>query len=222
MFNLVSKKAILNLKKLKSFMSINADIFIRTFCIIIVFSFFTAESASLNKDILAANTILLQFLFIFSYFMDGFAYAAEALVGKYFGAKNINNLKRVVKYLFIWGICLSFLFAILYSLGAEFILSIFTNSENTISLAMNYIAWLCLLPILSFASFIFDGIYIGVTASKLMRNTMLIACFGFFFPSFYLLKSKFDNHALWIAMLLFMLARGIFQYLYYNKAIDNN
>ncbi|MCT4614517.1 MAG: MATE family efflux transporter [Marinifilaceae bacterium] len=218
----ITLNSLIRIDKLKKFMSINSDIFIRTFCIIIVFSFFTAESAGLNKDILAANTILLQFLFIFSYFMDGFAYAAEALVGKFYGAKEKNALNKLVRYLFIWGIGLSLLFTILYILGARNILSIFTNSNETIELAMTYIQWLYLLPILSFASFIFDGIYIGLTAAKLMRNTMIIACFGFFFPCFYLLKNILNNNALWIAMLSFMLARAVFQAIFYKKALNTN
>ncbi|PKQ65625.1 MATE family efflux transporter [Labilibaculum filiforme] len=219
LFRYWSAKGMMKMKELKHFILINKDIFIRTLCIIFVFTFFTTESASNNKNILAVNSLLLQFLFIFSYFMDGFAFAAEALVGKFIGAKNQNGLKHVIRLLFMWGIGISLAFTLFYATSSNWILSTLTNSEAIILEAQDYIKWIILLPILSFGSFLLDGIFIGATASKYMRKTMMAATLFVFIPCYFFLSNSLQNHGLWIAMLAFMLARGVFQSVYYKKAI---
>jgi len=219
LFKYWTNKGLMKLKELKHFVLINKDIFIRTLCIIFVFTFFTTESASTNKTILAVNSLLLQFLFIFSYLMDGFAYAAEALVGRFVGAQNRKNLLTTIRYLFIWGTGISLIFTLFYALGGNWILSMLTNNSETISAASPYMKWLILLPILSFASFLYDGIYIGATASVYMRKTMMAATILIFVPVYFGLKDILFNHGLWIAMLSFMLARGLFQALYFKKAV---
>jgi MATE family multidrug resistance protein len=161
----------------------------------------------------------LQFFFIFSYLIDGFAYAAEALVGKFVGAQNRKNFLTTIRYLFIWGTVISLIFTLFYALGGNWILSMLTNNAEIISAASPYLKWLILLPILSFASFLYDGIYIGATASVYMRKTMMAATLFIFIPVYFGLKGILFNHGLWIAMLSFMLARGIFQAIYFKKAI---
>lgn len=209
----------LKIKELKHFMLINKDIFIRTLCIIFVFTFFTTESASNNKTILAANSILLQFLFIFSYFMDGFAFAAEAMVGKFIGANNQKDFSRLIRLLFGWGIGISLAFTIIYSTSGDLILSGLTNNLSTILEAQIYLKWVILLPIISFGSFLMDGIFIGATASSYMRKTMMAATLFVFVPVYYLLHETYQNNGLWLAMLGFMLARGLFQMIFYKRAI---
>ncbi|WP_439184005.1 MATE family efflux transporter [Carboxylicivirga taeanensis] len=206
---------IIDKKGLLGFLNISGDIFLRTLCIIITFTFFTSKSAGSGDTILAANSALLQFLFLFSYFLDGFAYAAEALVGKFTGRKAIKEVKRSVHYLFGWGIGFALLFVVLYSAGGQYLLLLFTNQQEVISTAKEYLPWLIILPLTGFASYIWDGIYIGATASKLMRNTMLLAT-TMFFILFILLKNSLGNHALWLAMNVFMLSRGLFQTLFYK------
>jgi len=219
LFKYWSIKGMMKIKELKYFVLVNKDIFIRTLCIIFVFTFFTTESANTNKNILAVNALLLQFLFIFSYFMDGFAFAAEALVGKYIGAKNNKYFHKVIQLLFIWGAAISIVFTIAYAFGSNTILALLTNTASTIANAQAYLIWVILLPLLSFASFLMDGIFIGATASSYMRKTMMAATLLVFIPLYYSLSGVLANHALWIAMLGFMLARGIFQAIYYKKAI---
>lgn len=219
LFHYWSRKGMMKIKALKNFIAINKDIFIRTLCIIFVFTFFTAESASTNKTILAVNSLLLQFLFIFSYFMDGFAFAAEALVGKYIGANNKKGLQKVIRLLFVWGFGISLAFTIFYATSGKLILSALTNSETTILEALTYLKWIVLLPIISFTSYLMDGIFIGATASVYMRKTMMAATLFVFIPFYYFLSDFYQNHGLWIAMLAFMFARGIFQAIYFKKAI---
>ncbi len=219
LFPKIAKKGILDVKFLSDFFKVNTDIFIRTFCIIVVFTFFTSKSASINDTILAVNSLLIQLLLFFSFFIDGFAFAGEALVGKYIGAKNSTKLKRVVKLLFYWGLGLSIVFTLFYIPGVNFILTLLTSQAEVISSAQPYLLWVILVPFASFASFIWDGVYIGATASKAMRNTLLLSAFAVFAPVYYFLNPQWENHALWLGMLLFMFSRGVIQTFLYKKAI---
>ncbi len=216
---LISRKGILNFKILAEFFRVNSDIFIRTFCIIAVFTFFTSKSASINNTTLAVNSLLIQLLLFFSFFIDGFAFAGEALVGKYVGAKDISKLRKVVKLLFYWGAALAVIFTLIYLPGVNLILKILTTQSEVIKSAQPFLIWVILVPIASFSSFIWDGIFIGATASKAMRNTLIGAAFLVFVPTYYFLNPIFGNHALWIAMILFMFARGVIQTFLYRKAI---
>ena len=215
----VSKEGIMNLKILANFFKVNTDIFIRTFCIIIVFTFFTSKSASIDDTILAVNSLLIQLLLFFSFFIDGFAFAGEALVGKYIGAKKIVQLKKAVKYLFYWGVGLALAFTLAYLGGVNIILKLLTSQPDVINAAQPFLFWVILIPAASFASFIWDGIYIGATASKAMRNALLASTFLVFAPVYYFLNPVWENHALWLGMILFMFARGVFQTFLYKKAI---
>lgn len=214
-----SKKGIMNLKILIEFFRVNSNIFIRTFCIIAVFTFFTSKSAGINNTILAVNSLLIQLLLFFSFFIDGFAFAGEALVGKFVGAKEIPNLKKTIKLLFYWGAGLAVAFTIIYLPGVNLILKLLTTQAAVIESAQPFLIWVILVPIASFGSFIWDGIYIGATASKAMRNTLLGATFLVFVPVYYFLNPFLGNHALWLGMVLFMFSRGVFQTFLYRKAI---
>ncbi|WP_321343385.1 MATE family efflux transporter [uncultured Draconibacterium sp.] len=219
MLPMVTKTSVLNMKFLTNFFKVNSDIFIRSFCIIIVFTFFTSKSASINDTILAVNSILLQFLMFFSFFIDGFAFAGEALVGKFIGAKEINNLKKVVKLLLYWGLGLAVIFTLLYLSGTNFILKLLTSQEDVIQTAQKFLIWVVLIPVASVGSFIWDGIYIGATASRPMRNSLLVSTFLIFAPVYYFLNPVWNNHALWMGMLLFMFSRGVILSLMYKRTI---
>ncbi len=217
--NYFKTKTIFIAKHFKSFLNVSADIFIRTWCVIAVFTFFTSKSAGFGDVALAANSALLQFLFLFSYFLDGFAFAAEAIIGKYYGAKNKLKLIEASKKLFYWGIFFALSFTIVYYTAGNKLLTLFTNKENVLQEASNYLPWLVLIPIASFASFIWDGIYIGATASKAMRNTMLISSVLFFFIPYYIFYRYIGAHALWLSILLFMLSRSVSQTMLAKRAV---
>ena len=163
--------------------------------------------------------MLIQFLLFFSFFIDGFAFAGEALVGKYVGARQLVSLKKAVKRLFIWGVSLALVFTIIYLTGINFSLKLLTSQSDIIKKAQPFIPWVIAIPLASFGSFIWDGIFIGATASREMRNALLAAAFLVFAPVFFFLNQVWENHALWLGMVLFMLARGVFQTLMYKKAI---
>ncbi len=209
---IIRKVVLAELKKLSAysrFFSVNSDIFIRSILLNLTFAFFTAKSADTNPTLLAANGILLQLVFLFSYAVDGFAFAAESLVGKFFGAGDPKSLRKVIKHLFAWGCGFGTLFCGVYLLFASPIIRLYTDNELVVQEALIYIPWVVLLIVPSVLAFIWDGVYIGATSSRAMRNNMLLACLGFFFPVFFLLEAHWQNHALWLALCIFMLVRGL-------------
>jgi MATE family multidrug resistance protein len=214
-------KAVLQLKAMKRFFIVNSDIFFRTLCLIFVFTFFTSQSAATDDTILAVNTLLLQFFMLFSFVADGFAYAAEALVGRFIGARSLAQLKKVIRLLFIWGVYISIPFTFAYAFFGEQILRLLTDNIMIIEASRPYIIWILFIPFAGFPSFIWDGIYIGATASKGMRNTMIIATVLIFIPAFFLTKGSMENHGLWLSLILFLLARGTGQTILAKKDIYN-
>ena len=214
-FQYFSQKATLEFQALSKFLSINRDIFIRTLCLTFAFGFFYSQSSKGGEVILAVNVILLQFLNWMSYGVDGFAYASESLVGKYKGAKDKMNLEKAIQLSFLWGMGLAILFSLVYWVFGNELLSIFTNQENIISASMPFLFWMIIFPIISTPCYIWDGIYIGLTASRAMRQTMLMAVVVYIL--FYiLLKNEYGNHGLWAALLIFMAARGFIQWIWFR------
>jgi len=213
-------KASLEFKALLKFLQINSDIFIRTFCLTFAFGFFYSQSSAEGAEILAVNVILLQFLNWMSYGVDGFAYASESLVGKYKGANDQGKLQQAIRLSFIWGMVLAFLFSLTYLLFGEGLLYIFTDKAELISASLPFLFWMMLFPILSTPCYLWDGIYIGLTASRAMRQTMLIAVL-IYILSYFLLKDNFGNHGLWAALLIFMAARGLIQWVWYRKYLGH-
>lgn len=200
----------------KAFFKVNRDIFIRSFGLIMVTVFFTGISARRGDIFLAANSLLMQLFLLFSYIMDGFAFAAEALSGKYYGAKNYLKLIKIVKRIFLWGFCLSCAFALLYLGFTGLILNILTDKTEVIAMAVKYKYWAVLIPFAGFAAFLWDGVFVGITAARQMRNSMLFAVAAFF--ALYLtLSPAFGNNALWLAFLTYLFIRGLAQFLYFGR-----
>lgn len=192
------------------FFQVNRDIFLRTLCLVIVTLFFTSAGAAQGEIVLAVNTLLMQLFTLFSYIMDGFAYSGEALVGKYVGANNQLALYRTVRQLFIWGVGLSTGFTLLYFFGGKSFLGLLTNEISVIREAGNYFYWVLAIPLTGFAAFLWDGIFIGATATRQMFYSMLVAS-GCFFLVYYSLHEWMGNHALWLAFIVYLSLRGIMQ-----------
>lgn len=204
---------------LKKFFSVNRDIFIRTLCLIFTFSFFTAKSAEFGNVILAANTILLQLWMMVSYGIDGFAFAAESLIGRYKGSNQQNRLKLALKYCFIWGIGIGVMASVLYAIFDTQILWIFTDQQKVINAAAVFFLWTVAGPTVSSFSYIWDGIFIGATATGPMRDSMIIATLVVFLPVYIIGVNYLGNHAIWLALTLFMIARGLTLTFYAPKHI---
>ena len=215
----INKSTLFDFAKIKRFFKVNTDLMIRSFLLIISIAFFTNQSAKSGDNILAVNMIILQSFYIFSYFTDGFAYAGEALVGKYIGSKDKNNLVKVIRLLLLWGFTISIPFTILYALFPSTFVKIISDNPNILLEVKPYYIYMIVIPLITFAAFIWDGIYIGATASKAIRNTMIIATILVFIPAWYILTPIYGNHGLWIAFLCFMIARGVAMTFMANKNI---
>jgi MATE family multidrug resistance protein len=215
----------LNPARVGEFMNMNKDIFIRTMCLIFVFSFFTAVSASADaqtggrETMLAVNSILMQFFMFFSFVIDGFAQAAEAMAGRFIGASDNEKLKKLIRLSFYWGLACSLFFTVTYIFAGDTIFRLLTNNLNIISNAKPYFYWISIIPVVSFAAFLWDGIYIGATAGKAMRNSMLISSLLVFFPAYFILQKFIGNHGLWLAFILFMISRTITMWVMAPSAI---
>lgn len=206
----ITFKGSLQLIAMRRFFTVNRDIFLRTLCLIGVTTFFTSTGARQGDVILAVNTLLMQLFTLFSYIMDGFAYAGEALSGRYVGACNLVQLKRAVKALFCWGVGLSLVFTLLYGIGGENFLGLLTNDTVVIETAGRYFYWVLAIPLAGFAAFLWDGILIGATATRFMLWAMFVAS-GSFFVIYYCFSGATNNHTLWLAFLVYLALRGIMQ-----------
>lgn len=209
-------KAILDINTLKRFFQINRDIFLRTLCLIAVTTYFTSAGSTQGELTLAANTLLMQFFIIFSYFMDGFAYAGEALGGRYFGAHDRLNFQRVTRCLFAWGGALSVLFFFIYFLSGTSLLHLLTNDSQVINRAQQYLPIIYFIPLISFAAFLFDGLYIGTTATRYMLISMFCASAAFFVL---INVCTLSNTLLWLAFLVYLGGRGLMQAFLFKKAV---
>lgn len=206
----ISFKAVLPFSEFRKFLGVSRDIFIRTLCIILVFTYFTDKSAAQGDQVLAVNSLFREYLLFFSFLMDGFAYAAEPMIGARLGVDKKTPIRKVVRRIFVWGIGLTVLASIVYGAGGNIMLRALTNQHEVLEMAQPYLIYIALIPVACFMSFLWDGIYIGAVASRGMLYSILISTFLVFFPFYLLLNSYLGNHALWGAMLLFMFSRGLF------------
>ena len=169
----------------RRFFTTNTDLFIRSLCFIAIYIGFTAISARYGDILLATSSILMKILLIFSYFTDGFAYAGEAMTGRYIGERNPVCVSGTIRWTFVWSMSIALVFIGIYGFGGELLLKMMTSDTAVISVSMKYIPWLLPMPVVGCAAFTWDGIYIGATASREMRDSMLWATFGFFATFFF-------------------------------------
>ncbi len=204
--------------EMKRFFRVNFDIFLRTICLIAVFSFFPIAGSRFGDDTLAINTLLMQFFTLFSYIMDGFAYAGEALTGRFIGAADRVSLRRSIRVNFMLGIGLTLIFTLIYSFGGEYLLRILTDKQRIIDLSAQYYLWVLLVPIAGFSAFLWDGIFIGATASRAMLYAIAVAT-ALFFVIYISFVSILGNNALWLALIVFLAARGLGQTLLAKRSV---
>lgn len=206
----ISRKQLFTHDAMKRLFQVNRDIFLRTLCLVAVTVFFTSTGAAFGDVVLAVNTLLMQLFTLFSYIMDGFAYAGEALTGKYIGAGNRQELQHTIRHLFGWGIALSLAFTLLYGIGGKEFLGLLTNEQSVISASGDYFYWVLAIPLAGFAAFLLDGICIGATSTHIMLKAMVVAS-GSFFLIYYSLHNVLHNHALWLGFIVYLALRGIMQ-----------
>ena len=212
----ITWREVVDMQAMREFFVINRDIIVRTLCIVAAYTFFTAASARMDDPtILAVNTILLELFTLFSYMNDGFAYAAEALTGRFIGARDGRSLRLCVKKCMVWCMVVGVVYVGVYIGWWRELLGLFVedgaNAEQIIEYAGRYIGWIIIIPLAASLPFMMDGLMVGATQSRIMRNSMLLATAAYF-GLFYSLEPAIGNNALWLAFTSFMFLRGVFQF----------
>lgn len=208
----------------RRFFVMNADLYVRSLCFIAIYIGFTVISARYGDTLLAVSSIIMKLLMIFSYFTDGFAYAGEALTGRYIGAKDGPMVRQTVRWTFVWSMGIALIFMGIYYFAGVPMLKMMTSDMSVVAAAEGYIPWLLLMPVMGCAAFTWDGIYIGATASKAIRNSMLWAVVGFFavwaagllFPG---MSPSGSMHVLMGAYFAHLLARTVYLSVRYRKDV---
>ena len=207
-------------RKMGAFFAINRDIFLRTLCLVAVNLFFTAAGARQGAVILSVNTVLIQLYLFFSYFMDGFAYAGEALGGKAYGAHNITAFHETLRRLWMWMLIVTLAYTLLYMVGGSWIVALLTDEAQVIETSREYIWWAWLIPAAGCVAFIWDGIFIGITATRGMLVSSFLSALVFF--AVYLMSEKsLGNHGLWLAQIVYLAMRGILQTIWYRLKLHS-
>lgn len=216
-----SLKRLMDWREIKRFFSVNTDIFLRTVCLVAVTLWFTRAGASQGVDILAANALLLQLFMFFSYFMDGFAFAGEALAGKFYGAGQHQSLNQLIKKLSQIGIGLAISFSIIYLFFGDNILALLTDDSNVLDVCYVYRWWAIAIPLTGTMAFVWDGILIGLTRTHIMLVSMLISS-AIFFILFFVTQSSLTNHGLWLSFIIYLAARGILELILYRLSVKKH
>ena len=212
----------------KSFASMNMDLFIRSLCFISIYIGYSLISAAYGDAMLASASIMMKLLMLFSYFTDGFAYAGEALTGRFIGARDKTRLRISVTWVFVWSLTIALLFIGVYYGAGVPMLRLLSKDPEVVDACKPFLPWLILMPLFGVVAFTWDGIYIGATASRMIRNTMLwsvVAFFSVWFAGLRLLyhydKVSDENciHLLMCAYFAHLAARSIYQTLRYRKAV---
>ncbi|MBA6348539.1 MATE family efflux transporter [Colwellia sp. BRX8-9] len=204
---------------LTNYFQLNRDILIRTLCLEICFVFITFQGARLGDDVIATNAILMNFVLLISFGLDGIANAAEVLVGKAQGQKNLKQRNFVVKIALFWTGLFALTYSALFAIAGDFLIGLLTDIPEVVFSTEQYVHWMIILPVLGCWCYLFDGVFVGLMKAKVMRNSMIIATFGCFFPMWWLLQG-FGNHGLWAAFSVFLLVRGLSLAWHYYRVIE--
>jgi len=206
---------LVNLSAYRAFFAVNANLFLRTMALMFTLSFITAQGARLGNLVLAANAVLMNFQHLTSFGLDGLAHAAEALVGKAVGERRQNALDHAVRLTLKWSLIFAVGYTVIYLVAGSFIIRILTDLPDVREAATRYLPWLIASPLVSVWCFLYDGVYVGMTRARDMRNIMVFSTFLVFLPAWYLLQ-PLGNDGLWLAFLLFMASRGIGMHIGYQ------
>ncbi|NNE59770.1 MAG: MATE family efflux transporter [Woeseia sp.] len=206
------------LRDYTAFFAINAHLFVRTIALVFTLAFITAQGARLGTLVLAANAILMNLQNLLSFGLDGIAHAAEALTGKAVGARNRDALRRAVSLTLRWSAGVAVIFSLCYAVAGPWFVRLVTDLPAVRATTLTYLPWMVVSPIVSVWSFLYDGVFVGATKAREMRDIMLVSTIGVFLPAWYLLQGL-GNHGLWLAFMLFMLSRAVGMHFYYKRRV---
>lgn len=206
------------LKEYTQFFAVNANLFIRTMALIFTFTFVTAAGARQGSLILAANAVLMNLMHLMAFALDGLAHAAEALVGKAIGAKDRQALQRSVTLSLRWSLYFALGFSVFFYFAGPWLVGLLTDLPEVIATTLRFLPWMTLMPLIAVWSYLYDGVFVGATRSREMRDIMLISSFLVFVPAFYVFEFM-GNHGLWLALTLFLASRGVGMHYYYRRHV---
>ncbi len=208
LFGNTAGEPLFNPRAIRRFFNVNTDIFLRTLCLIAVTVWFTRQGAEQGVMMLAVNTLLMQFFIITSYVTDGFAFAAEAMTGKYVGQRNELMVRRTISRNMLWGCVVALSFTLLFLIGGDSFIRLLSDDAEVIAAAHPYRFWVMLIPVAGFAAFIWDGVFIGATRTRALLLSMGVAMV-WFFGMHRLLAPSMGNNALWLAFVSYLAVRGL-------------
>ena len=206
---------------IKRLILINRDIFIRTMSLLLAFAYFTKSGANLGTDIVAANAILLKFMEFAAYGLDGFAFAGETLIAAAYGRKNRGLMKKLTRICLIFGGISAVAMVVFFALMARFLIPLMTSLPALQNIATTFSPWVIFMPIFAVWGFIYDGVFLGTTATRALRNSMILCLLIMVFCGYWLVPLC-GNHGLWASMMIFMLARGVVLGLYFPAILPRN
>ena len=207
---------LINLNKIKNIFNINFNIFIRTILLTFSFLWFTYLGSQIGEDYIAANAILINLVFLSAFILDAYAFSTEGMVGYSLGKNDINLFKKIVKNSFILSSITGLIISIIYFLINKFAIQLMSNIEAIKSLSSSYAVWLIIMPLISSFCYQFDGIFIGVSQTKELRNAMIFSVFSYVVISL-ILADLLGNTGIWISLCLFMILRALSLYYYLDK-----
>ena len=207
---------ILNLNKIKDIFNINLNIFIRTILLTFSFLWFTYLGTQIGEDYVAANAILINLVFLSAFILDAYAFSTEGIVGYSLGKKDLNLFKNIVKNSFILSSISGLIISIIYFFSHEHVINLMSDLEEIRKLSSSYVIWLIILPLISSFCYQFDGIFIGASQTKELRNAMIFSVLSYLIISIVLTKLLLNN-GIWISLCIFMILRALSLFYYLNK-----
>ena len=208
-FHLMDMRNDIRPGKIRKFFMLNADLFVRSLCFLFIYAGLTSLAAKYGDVDLAVSSIMMKLMLLYSYFIDGFAYAGEALSGRYIGARDRESLTRAVKVIFMWCCGIGIVSTLGYWAGGEWLVRLMATDATVIAESARFLPWLLVMPFVSSVAFTWDGIFIGATATKALRNSMLWAVVGFF-ASYFLLRGTIGVQSLWVGYMMHLVVRTVY------------
>ena len=209
LFPLINFKECMRWKQMRRLFVLNSNIFVRSLCFMVIYVGFTSLATLYGDNELAISSIMMKLFLLYSYFLDGFAYAGEALVGRFFGERDERQVVQTVKILFVWTVVIDVVSIAVYAAFGNDMLRLMTSQEELIAAAQPYMIWLILMPLISCFAFIWDGIYVGATAGKDIRNCMIVAAIGFV-AGYLCLAGSLGMQAVYVAYFIHLIIRTIY------------
>ena len=221
--NITFKEHVFNVEAFKRFFKVNQAIFLRTIFLIAVNLYFIVIGARGGSLMLAINAMLMQFFIFYSYVMDGFAFAAEALCGRFYGARDRDNFMLAMRGVWMWGLLLTVAYTLLYAFGGDMIVSLITDDVVIRVASRDFMPWIVAIPFCGLAAFVWDGVFVGITNIKGMLLGTFVGALFFFvilnIPNPFSMTSKVQNTILWFAFDIYLIMRGVTQTLVWKGRV---